>query len=192
MRLMQLKALVFPAPLGPISAKSSAAPTLNDKRSNTVRPPKRRLRSSTSSSAIPPPAAAVLLHLPIAAAGAAAGAAQVEFLDVGVALQPRRIAVEHGATVLQDIGIVDDFQRHCRALLDQHHGDAEPALDLDKPRHEVVHHHGRQTQRQLIYEQELRLAHERGSDRQHLPLPARQQSSQAKPQLAKFREELDD
>src|SRR5215468_2036842 len=140
MRLMQLKALVLPAPLGPISAKSSAAPTLNERRSNTVRPPKRRLRSSTSSSAIPPPAAAVLLHLPIAAARAPAGAAQVEFLDIGMALQPGRIAVEHGAAVLQDVGVVDHLQRHRRALLDQHHSDTEIALDLHKPHHEVVHH----------------------------------------------------
>src|SRR6516225_6168413 len=136
---MQLNALVLPAPLGPIRANSSAEPTLNDRCSNTVRPPKRRLRSSTSSSAIPPPAATVLLHLPIAAARAAAGAAHVEFLDIGMALQPGRIAVEHGATVLQHVGVVDDFQRHGRALLNQHHGDAELALDLDKSRHEVVH-----------------------------------------------------
>src|SRR5262245_54646951 len=192
MRLMQLKALVLPAPFGPISANSSAPPTLNDRRSNTVRPPKRRLRSFTSSSAIPPPAAAVLLHVPIAAARTAAGAAQVEFLDVGMALQPGRVAVEHGATVLQDVGVVGNLKRHCRALLNQHHCDPEPALDLMKPRHEVVHHHGREAQRQLIYEQELGLAHECAGDRQHLALPASQQSGKARTQPTKFGEELDD
>src|SRR5262249_62340399 len=97
MRLMQLKALVLPAPLGPISANSSAAPTLNDRRSNTERPPKRRLRSSTSSSAIPPPAAAVLLHLPITAGRAAAGAPEGKLLGVGIALQPGGVAGQRPA-----------------------------------------------------------------------------------------------
>src|SRR5215468_2442572 len=174
MRLMQLKALVLPAPFGPISAKSSAASTLNDRRSNTVSPPKRKLRSSTSSSAIPPPTAAVLLDVAIAAAHPTAGSAQIELLDVGMALEPGSVAVQYGAAVLQHVTVVGQFERHRRALLHQHYGNAEPALDLNEPRHEVVDHHRRQAQRQLVDQQQLRLAHERRGDGQHLPLAARQ------------------
>src|SRR5512145_429931 len=103
MRLMQLKALVLPAPLGPMRANSSAGSTANDRSSRTVRPPKRRPRFSTSSSAIPPPAAAVLLDLAVAAARAAADLAEVELLDVGVAAQARAVAVQDDAAVLQDV-----------------------------------------------------------------------------------------
>src|SRR5215467_13877994 len=141
MRPMQLKALVLPAPLGPIRANSWPASTLNDRRSNTVSPPKRRLRFSTSSSAIPPPAAAVLLDVAIAAARPGAGAAHIELLDVGMALEPLDLAVKHGAAVLQHVTVIGKFQRHCRALLHQHHGNAELALHLNDPRHEVVDYH---------------------------------------------------
>src|SRR4029079_232679 len=149
MRLMQLKALVLPAPLGPISANSSAGSTANEMQSSTVRPPKRRLRLSTSSSAIPPPAAAVLLDVAIAAAFAAARLAQIELLDVGMAEQARLVAVEHDAAVLQDVAVVGDLERDRRALLDQQDGDAELALDLQQARHEVVDHDRRQDGRQL-------------------------------------------
>src|SRR5919109_1347207 len=98
---MQLKALVLPAPLGPISANSSPVSTANERPSSTVSPPNLRLRFSTSSSAIPPPAAAVLLDVSVAAA-LAAGLAEIELLDVGVVGEARAVAVEHDAAVLQD------------------------------------------------------------------------------------------
>src|SRR5512145_3211994 len=125
MRLMQLKALVLPAPLGPIRANSSAGSTENDRFSSTVRPPKRRLRFSTANSAIPPPAAAVLLDLAVAAALPAARLPEIELLDVGMAPEARAVAVEHDAAVLQHVAVVGDFQRHGRALLDQHDGDPQ-------------------------------------------------------------------
>src|SRR5262245_17139296 len=100
MRLMQLKALVLPAPLGPMSANSSDGSTANDRPSRTASPPKRRHRFSTSSSAIPPPAAAVLLDIAVAAAPrAAACLSEVELPDVGMAAQARAVAVEHDAAV---------------------------------------------------------------------------------------------
>src|SRR5262245_56278119 len=154
MRLMQLKALVLPAPLGPMSANSSAASTANDRPSSTVSPPKRRLRPSTSSSAIPPPAPAVLLDVAVAAARSAAGLAEIELLDVGMVAEPRAIAIQHDAAVLQDVAVVGDGERHGCALLHQHHSQLELALDLDEARHQVVHHHRRETQRQLVHQQQ--------------------------------------
>src|SRR5262245_20757729 len=149
MRLMQLKALVLPAPFGPISANSSPDSTANDSPSSTVRPPKRRHRLSTSSSAIPPPAAAVLLHVAVAAAFTPAGLAEVELLNIGMVAEQGAVAVEHDAAVLQHVAVVRDGEGNGRALLHQHHGDGELALDLNETRHQVVHHHRRHPQRQL-------------------------------------------
>src|SRR5262245_48660389 len=153
MRLMQLKALVLPAPLGPISANSSAGSTANDRPSSTVSPPKRRLRSATSSSAIPPPAAAVLLDVAVAAACAAARLAQVEFLDVGMIAETRAVAVEHDAAVLQHVAVVGHVERNGRALLDQHDGEPELAFDLHKAHHQVVHDDRGETERELVHQQ---------------------------------------
>src|SRR5262245_29537969 len=150
MRLMQLKALVLPAPLGPISANSSAGPTENDRSSSTVSPSNRRLRLSTSSSAIPPPAAAGLLDVAVAAALSAAPLADTALLGIGMALEPLTAAVEHDAAVLQTVAVVRDLQRHRCALLDQHDGEPELAPDLDEARHQVVDHHGCEPERQLV------------------------------------------
>src|SRR5262245_8994567 len=109
MRLMQLRALVLPAPFGPINANSSPCSTANDRLSSTVSPPKRRLRLSTSSSAIPPPAAAVLLHVAVAAA-LAAGLAEVELLDVRMVGEARLVAVKHDAAILEDIAVVGGLE----------------------------------------------------------------------------------
>src|SRR5262245_58338312 len=135
MRLMQLNALVLPAPLGPISANSSAGSITNERPSRTVSPPKRRFRFSTSSSAIPPPAAAVLLDITVAAPFSAARLPKVKLLDVTVALEAGRIAVKDDAAVLKHVVVVGDSQCYSRALLDQHDCDAEFALDLEQPRH---------------------------------------------------------
>src|SRR5215469_790222 len=96
MPLMQLSALVLPAPLGPMSANSSAASTANVTPSSTVSPLKRRVRPSTASSAIPPPRTAVLLHVAIGPALAAA-LAEIELANVLVRQQALRRAVEHDA-----------------------------------------------------------------------------------------------
>src|SRR5579863_3311794 len=125
MPLMQLKTLVLPAPLGPISAMRSPGSTAKDTLSSTVRPPKRRLKCSTVRSAIPPPRPAILLNIPVGAAFAAgpAALAEIEFLHVLMALEARPVAVEHDATVLHYIGVVGNLKRRGRALLDQQDGD---------------------------------------------------------------------
>src|SRR6266850_437711 len=110
MPLMQLSTLVLPAPFGPISASSSLGPTPNETRSSTVSPPNRRVSVSTASSAIPPPAPAVLLDVAVAPARTGR-LAEIEFLDVRVAAQPRGVAVEHDAAVLHHIAVVRDGER---------------------------------------------------------------------------------
>src|ERR1700757_691017 len=128
---MQLSTLVLPAPLGPISARSSPGSTENEAWSSTTSPPNRRVRRSTASSAIPPPAPAILLDVAIAAPRAG-GAAEVELLHVGMLAQPLGGAVEHDAAVLHDVAVVRDGERDRGALLDQQDGEIELAADLDE------------------------------------------------------------
>src|SRR4030095_8169882 len=124
MPLTQLSTLVLPAPFGPISANSSPASTASETPSSTVSPPKRSARRSMARSAIPSPAAAVLLDVAVALA-LAAGAAEIEFLDVGMAAQALGSAVEYDAAVLHHVAVVGDLERHRRAFLDDQDGDAE-------------------------------------------------------------------
>src|SRR6266581_7385751 len=112
----QLSTLVLPAPFGPMSANSSPAFTASDTPSRTVRPPKRSVRRSSSSSAIPSPAAAILLHLAVASSLPAL-APKVEFLNVRMTAQALRGAVEHDPSVLHNVAVVGNLERHCRALL---------------------------------------------------------------------------
>src|ERR1700752_496925 len=99
MPLTQLSTLVLPAPFGPMSANSSPLSTASDTPSSTVRPPKRSVRCSMASSAIPSPAAAVLLDVAVAPA-LAAGAAGIEFLDIGMAAQAFGGGIEHATAAL--------------------------------------------------------------------------------------------
>src|SRR6476659_5431772 len=132
MPLMQLSTLVLPAPLGPISASSSAGSTVRETRSSTASPPKLKHSSSISSSAIPSPVATVLLDGAIAAPRAPARLAEVEFLDVGMVAQARGITIKDDAAVLQHIAVVDDLQRDGGTLLHDYHGQRQLAADLDQ------------------------------------------------------------
>src|SRR4030095_15420371 len=117
---MQLRMLVLPAPLGPISASSSPVRTENDTSTRTRRPPNASDSRSTlrATSAIPAPAAAVLLDVAIAPARGAGGA-QIELAAVLGRQQARRRAVEHDTPVLHDVGVIGGFERHLRVLLDE-------------------------------------------------------------------------
>src|ERR1700752_3440876 len=127
---MQLRMLVLPAPLGPISARSSPARTENDTFSSTRRPPKASDSRSTASaaSAIPAPAATVLLDVAIAPPRVA-GAAEVELADVLMREQARRRAVEHDAAVLHHVRVISSVERDLRVLLDQEGRHAERPAD---------------------------------------------------------------
>src|SRR5712692_11455775 len=171
MPLTQLSTLVLPAPFGPINANSSLAPTASETPSSTVRPPKRSVRRSISSSAIPSPAAAILLHVTVAPALAAA-AAEVEFLDVGMAAQALDRAIEHDPAVLHDVAVVGDFERHRRALLDDQDGDTELAPDFGEPTQQALHHDRHQAEREFVDQQQFRPADNGARERQHLSLTA--------------------
>src|SRR5471030_714407 len=135
MPLMQLSTLVFPAPLGPISASNSPGSTASDMPSSTTSPPNRNRSDSTVSSAIPPPTAAILLDGTIAPTIAAGGLSKIEFLDIAVGTQPRAFAVEHDATIFEHIAVISNAQCGGSTLLDDNDCGAEFLPDLHQPRH---------------------------------------------------------
>src|SRR5262245_65449612 len=154
MPLTQLSTLVLPAPFGPLAAPAAPAATVIERPPSTVSPPKRSERRSMASSAIPSPAAAVLLDVAVALA-LAAGAAEIEFLDVGMAAQALGGAVEHDAAVLHHVAVVGDLERDRRALLDDEDGDAELAPDLGEPAQQVLDHDRGEAERALVDQQQF-------------------------------------
>src|SRR5258706_9053764 len=185
---MQFSTEVLPAPFGPISARSSRGRVSNWTPCSTCSPPKAsETRSSRRFSAIPAPAPAVLLHVAIAAARRAA-AAEIELLHVLVRAQLLRRAVEDDPAVLHDIGVVRDVERHGRVLLDEQQRHAEVLADSLQAREELLDDERRETLRELVHEQQLRRARERGADREHLALAAREVTGLARAQPRKRRE----
>src|SRR5262249_37938525 len=182
MPLTQLSTLVLPAPLGPMSANSSPCSTARDTPSSTVRPPKRRVRCSTASSAIPSPAAAVLLDVAVAPAFAA-GAAEIEFLDIGMAAQALGCAVEHDAAALHHVAVVGDLRGSRRALFEGRDGEAGPTRDLGEPAQKARDYARRKPERQLVDQQQLGSADDGACNRQHLPLAAGKEPADAGPEL---------
>src|SRR5258705_7961012 len=181
---MQLRTLVLPAPLGPISAISSAASTASETRSRTSSPPKARLRSVISSSAIPSPIATVLLDGAIAAALAGARLPQIELAHVRMIGEAPGAAVEHDAAVFQNVTVVDHAQAEGRILLHDQQGQSQRAADPNQALQNVLDHHGRKAERELVDQQQFGLANEAGGDGQHLPLAPRQQTGGALAEIA--------
>src|SRR5712691_10792099 len=89
-RVMTLKSVVLPAPLGPIRATTSPASTVKETRSSATTPPKRTLSSRISSSAISAQVYCELARLAntlLAQAGLAARRARPEFRGAPVRQQ---------------------------------------------------------------------------------------------------------
>src|SRR5262247_3574601 len=190
MPLMQLSTLVLPAPLGPIKANSSAGASVSEMPSSTLRPPKDRRRSSISSSAIPSPLPAVLLDGAIAAALPGLRLPEIELTHVGMIAEAAGAAVEHDATVFQDVAVVDRGEGLVSVLLDQQQGQRQRAANAQQGLINVLDHDRGQAERQFVDQQQLGLADERRGNGQHLPLAARQQSRRALPQGGEAREKL--
>src|SRR5262245_13745344 len=169
MPLMQLSTLVLPAPLGPIKANSSAGASVSEMPSSTVRPPNARRRSSISSSAIPSPLASVLLDAAIAAALPSLRLPQIELAHVGMSAEPPGAAVEHDATIFQNVAVVDHGERQGSVLLDEQQGQRQGAANAHQGLIDILDHDRGQTERQLIDQQQLGLTDECRGNGQHLP-----------------------
>src|SRR5260370_15007405 len=172
MPLTQLSTLVFPAPLGPISASNSPASAASEMPSSTTRPPNRSFSASISSSAIPPPTAAILLDRAIAPAIGVGRLSEIEFLDIAVGAQPCAVTVEDDPAVFKHVAVVGDIQRDRGALFHDDDGHAELAANPREAPDQLLHHDRRQAKRQFIDQQKLRPADQRAGKRQHLPLAA--------------------
>src|SRR3954470_5580227 len=133
---MQLRMLVLPAPLGPMSASSSPLTARNDTSRKTWRPPKASDTDLSSSSAIPSAAAAILLDVAVTLARAAA---EVELLDVLVRAKALGRAVEHDAAVLHHVAIVGHVERDLGVLLHYEERRAERGAHRAQSRHELMH-----------------------------------------------------
>src|SRR2546426_6472182 len=114
---MQFTTEVLPAPLGPISARSSPCLTSKETSSRTFRPPKARETPESASSelTIPAPGPAVLLDVTIAASRTASRA-KIELTYVLVRPQPLRSAVQHDPAALHDVAVVCGIECKRRVL----------------------------------------------------------------------------
>src|SRR5437764_15269883 len=109
---MQFSTEVLPAPLGPISARSSPCLTSKETSSRTFRPPKARdtPESASTGLTIPAPGPAVLLDVTIAASRTASRA-EIELADILVRPQSVRRAVQDDPAALHDVGVVRGIER---------------------------------------------------------------------------------
>src|SRR5215510_2327387 len=188
----QFSTEVLPAPFGPISANSSPGCAANDTPSRTCSPPKASETASIRNvgpSPIPAAAPAVLLDVAVAAAALAA-AAEIELADVLVTAQPLGRAVEDDAAVLDHVAVVGDLERDLGVLLDEQDGGARLTADCHEAAHQFIDHERREALRELVDEQQLRVTGQRGADREHLALAAREVARLAAAHAGQRRKEL--
>src|SRR5215471_21012856 len=97
------------------------------------------------------PALAAFIMLTFAERFALAlGDAQVEFLDVLVLAQRRRLAVEHDATALQDIAVARVAQRHVGVLLGEQERHALVLIEAFDDPENLLHDLRRKPHRGLV------------------------------------------
>ena len=181
---------VLPAPFGPIRASSSPARASNDTSRSTCSPPndERNAARASAASAIPAAAAAVLLDVAVAAAPLAA----------------RRRGRTRGCPGARAAARACRRAR-CGRSRSRRHGRpcrARPARSARRAAasvpscsrtarsrgHQVLDHERREPERQLVDQQELRRAHQRRADAEHLPLAAGQVAGVAPAQARERRE----
>src|SRR6478609_596435 len=160
---MQLKSEDLPAPLGPITEKSSPSRTENVTPSRARTPAKLSVMPSTSSRSR---ATSAMLASPFRR-----GDAQVERHDLVVVAQVRGRAVLDDATTLQDVAVLRDRQRHGGVLLDQQDRGAL-AVDVEDDVADGLDDLRREAEARLVEQQHRRLRHHRAADREHLLLAA--------------------
>ena len=94
------------------------------------------------------------------------------------------------AADLEQVGPMRDLQRLARVLLDHQDGDAH-GVDLAHQAENVAHHEGREAERGLVHQQQLRRRDERARDRHHLLLAAAERAGDLVVALPQAREALE-
>ena len=133
--LRQLKIDVFPAPFGPMTAKSSPAPDgeahiaergdSTERKGDVTNVEKGAVARHRCPSCTPPTPPAVRLEVTKGTSPAVTDA-QVRLADVVIAQEVGRESFAHDVAVLEHRRPVGDRERHHRVLLDEEH--ARPAL----------------------------------------------------------------
>ena len=104
--------------------------------------------------------------------------AEIELAYVPVGEQALRRAVVDDATVLHDVAVARDGQRGARVLLDEQHRQPQLVTQARDQGHEALDDQRCQAERELVDQQHARSAQQRGRQRQHLALAAREISRQ--------------
>ena len=123
--------------------------------------------------------------------GARIALAEVGLPNLLVLGEGLRVVRERDRPRLHHVTAVGDVERHERVLLDEE--DRRPLLvDLDDDLEDPLDEDRRQAHRRLVEEQELRLRHQRASDRAHLLLASGHRPCALVAALLQPREELED
>ena len=109
----------------------------------------------------------------------------------GFAASSRARALDRELARFEHVTVVRHLQRGARILLDQQNRHARRTQRRDDAE-DLAHDQRRETQRRLVEQQQLRLAHQRPSHRQHLPLAAGQRARELVAPLGQARETLVD
>src|SRR5688500_11083952 len=109
----------------------------------------------------------------------------------GVIAQTCSRAAEADGALLEDVDPVRELQGELRVLLREQDRESL-ALEARDLVAQMVDHDGGQALRRLVEEEELRVAHERAGDGQHLLLAARQVPALPRGELSKLRKEVED
>ena len=110
--------------------------------------------------------------------------------ELGLVLEPLRRAAVADPAAFEDVGVLGEPERDVRELLDQQDADAARGGGLQR-RDEPLDDDGRETERELVDEQDPRLRDERLREHDHLLLAAGEQPGQAGPPFLELRKELE-
>src|SRR6184192_689846 len=112
---------------------------------------------------------------------------QVGTADGVVGLDLSGAAGEDDLARLQDVGTIGDRQRKGGVLFDDEHGGAELAVELGEAAEQVLDDQRGQAERRLVEQEQLRPAHQRPGDGEHLLLATRETARRLSPSITKAR-----
>src|SRR5258708_6247493 len=117
--------------------------------------------------------------------------AEISAERTGIAGDVARTRLVDHFSGLEDVDAIGDGERGIQVLLDQENGKSV-FREVGDDVLEMLHHDGRQAFRRLIHENELRINYERASNREHLPLAARELSGKMVSPLGEPRKQRED
>jgi hypothetical protein len=120
--------------------------------------------------------------------GGARAHAEINLLNLRIALQSRGRTFQGDTAGLQHIAIVRDPERQRNRLFGEKQRKPVAVQRLERVV-QRLDHGGRQPEARLVEHQQLRLAHQRAAERQHLPLAARERAGRLAAALGEARKQ---